>query len=147
MNKKQSLIFFSIFELLFLAGILILYHEFGRIVQETNNQVDLIRFGNRISFLIVGIVIPIVHLLGIIEYFWPNYIKKNKYLLNLSLLAIGITLLVAGFAGSAWIKSKVENAGYIYCRNASGVSALARTLVFTKNMEICEEIVASKQKR
>ena len=147
MNKKQSLIFFSIFELLFLAGILILYHEFGRIVQETNNQVDMIKFGNRISFLIVGIVIPIVHLLGIVEYFCPGYIKKNKHLLNLSLIAIGIALLVTGFAGSVWIKSKVENAGYIYCRNASGVSALARTLVYTKNMEICEELVASKQKR
>jgi hypothetical protein len=147
MNKKQGLFFFSIFELLFLIGILILYHEFGRIVQETNNQVDMIRFGNRISFLIVGMVIPIVHLLGIVEYFWPGYIKKNKHLLNLSLIAIGIALLVAGFAGSAWIKSKVENAEYFYCRNASGVSALARTLVYTKNMETCEELVASKQKR
>jgi hypothetical protein len=147
MNKKQSLILFSIFELLFLAGILILYHEFGRIIQETNNQVDMIKFGNRISFLIVGIVIPIVHLIGIVEYFWPGYIKKNKHLLNLSLIAIGIALLVAGFSGSVWMKSKVENAGYVYCRNASGVSALARTLVYTKDMEICEELVASNQTR
>jgi hypothetical protein len=51
------------------------------------------------------------------------------------------------FMISSWMKSHAENSGYIYCRNVSGVSALARTLVYTKSMDICEELVASKQKR
>lgn len=66
--------------------------------------------------------------------------------MNQGAIVMLIALFVAGFAGSYWIQSQVENAGYVYCRNASGVSALARTLVYTKYMDICEEFVESKKR-
>ncbi len=145
MNKKLALILFSLFDLLFLGGLWIAYHEVNQLFLSINNQTDIIKFGNRIGFFLVGFGIPIVHLAGIIEFFWPTFIKQNMRVLNFSGIILITILISAGFLGSIWMRSQVENAGYVYCRNASGISALAKTLVYTKNLEICEDLVASKR--
>ena len=143
MNKKRSLILFSIFDLLFIGGMFILFYEFSRITSDLNQQVAMIKFGNRFTYLVVGAVIPMLHIWGIAEYFWPTVIKKNKRIISCSLIAVLLMLLSAGFAGSVWIKSKVRNDGYVYCSAASGVSALAKSIVYTRDIGICEDIVKS----
>jgi hypothetical protein len=139
MSKKQAHIILFFGDLLALSVIISFYYDFSEIVQEISHQVEMISFSNRMGFFIVGMIVPIGHFLGIVEHFRPEYIKKNYKFLNIGVIVLTIALFAAGFAGSAWIESKVENAGYVYCRKASGASALARTLVYTKNMEICEE--------
>lgn len=145
MNKKQSLILFSLFDLLFIGGMFILFYEFSRITSDLNRQVEMIKFGNRSPFLVVGAIIPMLHIWGIAEYFWPTVIKKNTRLISCSLIAGLLMLLFAGFAGSVWIKSKVQNDGYVYCSAVSGESALAKSLVYTRDMGICEDIVKSNR--
>lgn len=145
MNKKQSLILFSLFDLLFIGGMVILAHEFSRISSDVIQQVEMIKFGNRFTFLIVGAVIPMLHIWGIAEYFWPRFVKKNTRIISCSLIACLIVLLSAGFVGSAKIKAKIEAEGYVYCRAASGVSALAKSLVYTRDKKICEDIVRLKK--
>jgi len=66
--------------------------------------------------------------------------------MNAGAIIMIIALFAAGFAGSFWFKSQVESAGYIYCREASGISALAKSLVYTKDMAICEDFVTAKYK-
>ena len=105
----------------------------------------MIKFGNRFTFLVVGAVIPMLHIWGVAEYLWPTVIKNNTRIISCSLIAGLLILLSAGFAGSVWIKSKVENDGYVYCSAASGVSALAKSLVYTRNMGICEDLVRSNR--
>jgi hypothetical protein len=107
----------------------------------------MIRFSSRTGFLILGVGALLIHPLMIVEYFWPGYIKKNNMILSIGLIALAIALFATAFTGSEWIKSKVENAGYVYCRKASGASALAKTLVYTKNIDICDDLVESKRKR
>jgi len=131
----------------FLVGIFIGYDEFRRILAEIKIQAEIIKFGNRIGFIIVGIVIPVVHFIGAVDYFWPKPIQQNKRALNISLIILCIALLITAFSCSSWMKSKVENAGYIYCRNDSGISALAKILIYTKDMEICEALVAAQHER
>jgi hypothetical protein len=65
----------------------------------------------------------------IVEKFWPDFLKRHSKLMSQCVVIGIIALLAAGVIGSSWIKARVENAGYTYCRNASGISALARTLV------------------
>ncbi len=114
---------------------------------EINNRPDSIEFGSRDGFFIVGIGFPIIYIGLIIEQFNPALIKKYKQFLNYAAITLVVVLLGAGFWSSSLIKTKVEKAGYTYCRNASGISALARTLVYTKDMAICEKQVALKTKR
>jgi hypothetical protein len=139
MSKKQAHIILFFGDLLALSVIISFYYDFSEIVQEISHQVEMISFSNRMGFFILGVGALLIHPLLIVEHFRPEYIKKNYKFLNIGVIVLTIALFAAGFAGSAWIESKVENAGYVYCRKASGASALARTLVYTKNMEICEE--------
>jgi hypothetical protein len=81
-----------------------------------------------------------------IEHFRPDVIRKYKRLINSAVIAMVIVLLGAGFVGSSWIQHRVENAGYIYCQNACGSSMLAKSLVYTKDIKICENLAASKRK-
>jgi hypothetical protein len=147
MNKKLAHIIAFVLDLSCLVGLWIGYDEFQRILLEIKNQVDTIQLSSRAGFFIIAIGFPLIHLLSVIDYYWPNFPKKFSGIVNRGLVLTVIILLAACFIGSSWIKSKVENAGYVYCRNASGISALARTLVYTKNIDICEELVETKRKR
>jgi amino acid permease len=147
MTKKKAHIILSILDLLIIEGIITFYYDFRQIILDTSNHVEMISFSNRMGFFILGVGLLIIHLMVIVEHFKPELIKKNNKILNVGLIALAIALFTTAFTGSEWIKSKVENAGYVYCRKASGASALAKTLVYTKNMEICEELVETKRKQ
>ena len=146
MNKKIGHIIFFLFDLLCFEGLWFGYHEFQRTLLETINQADLIRFSNRAGFFIFGIGFPLIHLFIVVENFRPALIHKYKRFMNVGAIIMIIALFSAGFAGSFWIKSQVESAGYIYCREASGISTLAKSLVYTKDMAICEDLVTAKYK-
>ncbi|MGD9009528.1 MAG: hypothetical protein PVG41_16500 [Desulfobacteraceae bacterium] len=112
---------------------------------EIKNQVDIIRFGNRDGFFVVGIGFPLMHLLIVMEQLCPDFIKrieKYKKPVNYSIMGFIFALLIAGFVMSSWLQSRAENAGYVHCRYVSGVSALAKTLVYTKEVQICEDLEA-----
>jgi hypothetical protein len=147
MTKKKAHIILFIIDVFVISGVITFYYDFNELVLKISNQVEVVRFSNRMGFFIVGMIAPLCHILGIVEYFKPEYIKQNHKILNISVVVVLVSLFAAAFTGSAWIKSKVENSGYTYCRKASGASALAKTLVYTKNMEICEEMVEAKRKR
>jgi hypothetical protein len=147
MNKKLAHTILFIGDISCFWGLWYGYHEFQRVFIESTNQADIIEFGNRVGFFIIGIILPIAHILSIIEHFNAELIRIHNKLLNYSAFIILFILLATGFIGSSWIKTQVENAGYIYCRNASGISALAKTLVYTKDMDICEKVAESKIKQ
>jgi hypothetical protein len=146
MDKKLShtILFFG--DLLSFGGLWLGYHIVTQVFIKITNQADMISYGNRVGFFIVGIGFPLLHLLVMIEHFRPKVIRKYKRLINSAVIAMVIALLGAGFVGSSWIQHQVKNAGYIYCQNASGSSTLAKSLVYTKDMRICEKLAASKRK-
>lgn len=144
MNKKLAHTLAIPFDLFCLAFVWIGFSIFKGVIVKIADQVDFISFNSRASFFIAGIGFPVIHLIGIIEYFKPGFIKKHARKFNCSLIGFAIVLIAACIIGSSWIKSKVEDAGYVYCREASGVSALARSLVYAKDMETCEELAQSK---
>jgi hypothetical protein len=147
MKKKRALILFTIFDLLGIVVLWIGYHSLKNYFLEINLEAEVIEFSSRSGFFSAGVLVLMAHLLGIIEYFYPKIIKQHMKAFNLGTIVALFMVLFSGFYISSWMKYNVENFGYVYCRNASGVSALERTLVYTKNMETCEELVASKRKR
>jgi hypothetical protein len=146
-NKKLAITFLIFVNFLCLWVLWIGFNDIKEVLASLKSRADVIPVGSRVGFSVVGLFFPILCMLPIAEKIWPQFIKKQEKLINQS-IAIGIiALLAAGFIGSSWITTRVENAGYTYCRNASGISALARTLVYTKNMDICEEVVKAERKR
>lgn len=149
MNNKLRHAGLLIFDLFGIWLLWILYDNFKQTLMEINNQVDILRFGNRDGFFIVGIGIPFLHLLIIIEQLWPDFFKKiEKYkkLANNCVMGLIIGILIAGFALSSWLQTRAENAGYVYCWYVSGTSALAKRLVYTKGQKLCDELEAEARK-
>jgi hypothetical protein len=145
-NKKLAITFLIFCNFLCLWVLWIGFNEIKEILASLQSYADVIRVGSRAGFFVVGIAFPILCLVPIVEKFWPDFLKKHSKLMSQCVVIGIIALLAAGVIGSSWIKARVENSGYTYCRNASGISALARTLVYTKNMDICEELVEAKIK-
>jgi hypothetical protein len=145
MNKKLAHSIILFFDLLSFVALWYVYHEVHRVLIEITNQANMIELGNRDLFIVVVLIVPFGHIIAIIEHYNSEFIKSYNRVLNYGVIFTIIILFATGLFGSFWIKSRVENAGYMYCRNASGISALARTLVYTKNMDICEELVERKK--
>ena len=145
MNKKLSHTILFILDILCLAILWIAYNEIDRILFAIDNHVNMVSFGNRIGFSIAGVFLPLIHIIAIVEHYRPDFIKKHIRLLNMSCIISVVLIFSSGLATSRWIESTLQDAGYVYCRNASGFSALAKSLVFTRNADICKEVVAEKR--
>jgi hypothetical protein len=145
-NKKLAITYLAFCYFLCLWVFWIGFNEIKEILASLQSHADVIRVGSRAGFFVVGIAFPLICLLIIVDKIWPDFLKKHSKLMSQCVVIGIIALLAAGFIGSSWITARVENAGYTYCRNVSGISALARTLVYTKNMDICEELVEAKIK-
>jgi hypothetical protein len=142
MNNKLRHLVILFFDILCIVFLLIGYDNIRQTLIEISAQVDIIRIGNRDGFFVVGIGFPLLHLLNITGFFLPDFIKKYRESLNYCVIGLVIVLLTVGFAGSSWLISRAENAGYVHCRYVSGVSALAKTLVYTKEVQICKDLEA-----
>lgn len=144
-NKKFAITFLLAINLFCLWVFWIGLSDMKEIIALSQRRADVIHIGSRAGFFVVVIGVPILCLLPVVEKIWTDFVKKHSKFITQSVIVGVVTLLTAGFLGSSWIRTRVENAGYTYCRNASGISALARTLVYTKNMDICDELVESKK--
>lgn len=144
-NKKLAHLILFILDIFCIWGVWVGYSDLSELLIKLGTRTDIISFGSRDSFYILGLGCPVLHFLVIIENFWSN-IGKYKRIINCAVIVLGIVLIGIGIIGSPWIKYKIEKAGYIYCRNASGISALSRTLVYTKNIDICEELTKTKKR-
>lgn len=147
MNKMKSHIIAFFFDLICFAVIVFGYQAFIGTVDEIRGRMDVIQFNSRIGFFVVGLGFPLIHLFGIADHFWSSLFKQYSRIVNLGFIVLIIVLFVTGVTSSSWLESQVKNADYIYCRNVSGVSALAKNRVYTRDMEICEELIAAKHGR
>ena len=143
--NKQAHIIFLVLDVCCLWGLWLGYSEIHRIQSEIATQVDTIRFGNRLGFAVVGVGFPLLHILTLVGNFWKTFPKKYITSVNTGVYVLIAVLVIAGIAGSSWFKAQVENAGYVYCRNASGLSAISKELVYTKDMKICEKLVMEEK--
>ena len=145
MNKKLAHTILLVGTLACFAGLWFGYHDLKLTLREIASQPDSISFGNRDGFFIVALGFPIIHLLIVVEQFRPALVNKYKRFMNIGAIFMVISLLAAGFICSSWIESQVQKAGYIYCREASGISALAKSLVYAKNRDICADLATGKK--
>jgi hypothetical protein len=142
MNNKLRHLGILFFDILSIGVLWIGYDNIKQTLMEINNQVDILRIGNRDGFFIVGIVPPFLHLINISGYAWPDFMNKYQKSLNYCVIGLLVASLAVGFAGSYWLKARAENDGYVHCWYVSGVSALAKSLVYAKDIKTCQELEA-----
>ncbi|MFZ1984668.1 MAG: DUF1240 domain-containing protein, partial [Desulfatitalea sp.] len=111
-----------------------------------HNQAEMVTVWSKEGFFIFAIALPIIHFIVIIEYFYFDFIKKHAQSIGYGFLAMLIFMFVSAFVISSLIKAKVENAGYVNCRELEWSGTYSVSYTYTRNQEICEQLVAEKAK-
>lgn len=144
MSKRKAhivMILFDIFSLICLwAG----YNLVNQVVVDIAHSADTVEFNNRVGFFCFGVLLPLVHLFAIYEYFWPQAVKRKMALFNWSALILLIVLFTSGFYISTRVKIHVEGAGYLHCPQADRQLSFSTGLVYTKNDAICGQLIELK---
>ena len=147
MSKRTAHFILLFFDICCIWGLYVGGNEVQRILSEIHNLAEVIDYVNRVCFFLVGMVVPIIHFLSIIEYFRPNLVHKHILLMNLGVAALVVGLFSGSIFGSFYLTYRLKSAGYVYCRQASGISALAKSVVYTINTDVCEEVAATHRRR
>jgi hypothetical protein len=145
MSKTKAHILFIFGDLL---GFFLLwsgYVDISKIVQDSSNLIEAISFSNRIGFFIFGIGILLIHVYLICESLRPKFFRKRIRWVDFVFIIFGIVLFAGAIFISIFMQHYVEKAGYQYCRGASGVSALAKELVYTLDEETCRQLTAERR--
>lgn len=145
MSKAKAHIVLTIGDILVILGILWGCNEIMEILINVDNVAESISFSNRVGFFTVGIALPIAHVFSIFENFWHDYLSKRKQLINSLIIIFGIVLFAGAIFISIFMQHYVKKAGYQYCAGASGVSALAKELVYTIDDETCRRLTAERR--
>jgi hypothetical protein len=146
MSKKKALILFILFDILAMLVFWIGYNEINQVIANIAHSADSVEFNHRVGFFFIGVLVPMAHLLGICEYFWPKVIKKRMAWFNWSVLILLIVLFASGFFISARVRTYVERAGYLHCSQADNSMTFSVYLVFTKNDIVCNQLIEDKRK-
>lgn len=144
MSKRKAhiiLILFDIFSLICLwAG----YNLVNQVVSDIAHSADTVEFNNRVGFFCFGVLLPLVHLFAIYEYFWSQAVKRKMALFNWSGLILLLVLFTSGFYISTRVRTHVERAGYLRCPQADRQLSFSTALVYTKNDAICSQLIEEK---
>lgn len=146
MSKKKALILFILFDILAMLVFWIGYNEINQVITNIAHSADSVEFNHRVGFFFIGVLVPMAHLLGICEYFWPKVVKKRTVLFNWSALILLIVLFASGFFISARVRTYVERAGYLHCSQADNSMTFSVYLVYTKNDIVCSQLIEEKRK-
>jgi len=145
-GKKKALILFLVFDILAVLVFWMGYNEINKVVDGIANSADTVEFNHRVGFFFIGVLVPMIHLLGICEYFWPKVIQRRTALFSWSALILLIVLFAGGFYISARVRTYVERAGYLHCSRADSSMTFSVYLVYTKDDTICSQIIEEKRK-
>jgi hypothetical protein len=146
MSKPKAHIFLILFDIFSIIGLWAGYNLINQVVIDIAHSADSVEFNNRAGFFCFGVLMPMVHLFAIYEYFWAKTVKKKMALFNWSAFILLIVLFASGFFISFRMQTYVERAGYLYCPQANHSMSFSTYLVYTKDDAICSRLAAEKRK-
>lgn len=139
-EKVTGHIITSIFDVLSIAAIFWVYVEHTQTMASISSAADIVSYNTKIYWALGMILVPIVHIIAIIDNLWPKFFSKN---VNKPATVIIIVLMVGFFVLPFIMSNKIENKlaikGYFYCDEASYHGTISSTRVFVKKNNLCTE--------
>jgi hypothetical protein len=104
-------------------------------------------FENRIGLTFSGLLLPILLVVALCDMYLPEFAKKHRSFLE-KITALSTVLLIGGgIFFSFYLQSYVSRSGYQYCGSASGTSAVMKTVVYTQNDVVCQQLTEARRSR
>jgi len=146
MSKKKAHVFLLLFDIFSIICLWAGYNEVKQVVIGIAYSADAVEFNNRVGFFCFGVLMPMVHLFAIYDYFWPKTVEKKAALINWSAIILLIVFFASAFFISARMRTYVERAGYLHCHPADKSMTFCVYLVYTKDPAICGRLVEEEKK-
>jgi hypothetical protein len=146
MKRKTALFSFSIFDFFSFFILLFGYRNVNRVLADVANSADTVSFLSISGWPVIMIAIPMIHLFMITDYLRPKMFSARPFMVNTSIIALGITLFALGILISNNLRHRVEIAGYAYCPDASRTMTFSTHLVYARGEKACEAIAKEEQK-
>ena len=138
-NRKYALIAFVFADLLAILGIYMGYHWLSEIFDEVNSAAEIIEYQKYTGYVFLGIILPVIHIYGIIETLWPMHVRTYIVTTEKIFIGFAVFLFTSCIFLTNWVPHKLQKEGYVYCHTSS-FSVASRILVYAKNDVVCQEI-------
>jgi hypothetical protein len=140
MTKLQGHIVVGIFDIAAIGFLYWLYVSHVELTNALANQANIVSFNNRIYFLGAAVLIPLVHVIAVLEAIKPQVLTKRiKTGINYFLVGTLVIFLVLPFVLTHRIESMLAKRSYYYCDEASFHGTVSNTLVYVKNPQMCSK--------
>ncbi|MBT8338794.1 MAG: DUF1240 domain-containing protein [Desulfatitalea sp.] len=112
-----------------------------------DNQTDMVVFSSKHGFFIFAIIMPILHLVVIIEHFYSEFIQRHSKSMGYGFIVILFLMFVSAITISSVIKAKVENAGYVNCKELEWSGTYSVYYTYVRNQAICKKLAAEEEEK
>lgn len=146
MKKSTALLFFTFFDVIavivfFFSG----YKPLNDVFTGIATRAQFIRYSTSFYIGFGCIIIPTIHIIGLIETYLPNYFNRSvctKVFYGSLVLSLSV-----GFLTVAMVKRTILNNGYLYCEGAAIHRKLLRIETYVLNEDTCRQLTLEKEER
>ncbi len=94
-------------------------------------------------FDLAGAVVPLVHIVSLIEAFRPKAIESP--LAGRLMIGTLVVLLVSAVGLTLGLGRNIKSNGYIHCEQLDSPMTFSTYRVYTKNISVCEELILERR--
>jgi hypothetical protein len=146
MTQKLALVILTLVSILGIFVVWMGFHQVSQVFLDISNSADHTKFQNRIGFAFSGILLPMGHLLGLLDYIRPLGLHNREALVNRIVIILAVIFLGGGILFSTGLQDYVSRSGYQYCSGASSIGVF-KTLVYTKDGQVCTRLAEERKMR
>ena len=146
MKRSTALILFIFVDIFaVLMTYFLIIQPLREIFGEIANNAPSIEYSTTF-FLVFGCaVIPVVHIIGLIENYLPHYF--NRAICTKVIYFTIIASMLSGLATAAIVKKAIMHSGYTHCKGADTHMKLAHFKVYVLETETCRRLTEEKKSR
>lgn len=130
-------------DILAIALLWLVWHAVGEINQAIGRKAETIEFYGRIFLLLTVLIVPILHIIGTIEFLKPGTLEKNIIKgidINWFLVIVLGFLIALSFFVKQYFITHIEDSGYVYCPDQSRRTSFSMIYVFVRSDSGCNSI-------
>ncbi len=143
MNKSVAHLILLFFDLAVIYGIWWVCNETRLIHTDLTAGARIIEYNNRMYSTLAGAVVPLVHIVSLIEAFRPKAIESS-FAGRLMIGALAV-LLVSALGLTLGLSRNIKSNGYIHCEQLDSPMTFSTYRVYTKNISVCEELILERR--
>jgi hypothetical protein len=146
MKRSTALVLFTFFDIFALAiAYLFLFQPLSIVFEAIANRVELIKFATNFYMGFGSAVIPIIHIVGLIEIYLPRFF--NRTICTRLIYCSVIVSLLLGIGTATMVERAILHHGYTHCEGAAIHRKLLRIEAYVLDEDTCRQLTLERKQR